>query len=296
MNKVRGMPSTMIGGAKDKVNDGKEKKLEKGDKGREAPILPKNNPDQNNEDQVRGDGSSRTKSRLLPLPKERLPKLEELLKAGVHFGHQKSRWDPRAGSYIFGERGGIHIIDLKITHKKLEVALDKIKSIVEGKGTILFLGTKKQICGLVKEAAELTGMPQVTGRWLGGTFTNFATLSRRVQKLLDLEKKNEGGELNHYTKKERADFKKLIEDFEKNMGGIKNLKELPNAIFVVGAKEESTAVSEARKTGVCVIALTDTNNNPGEIDFPIPANDDAVKSAQLILRYVVREIQEANGK
>ncbi|MBM3256375.1 MAG: 30S ribosomal protein S2 [Candidatus Moranbacteria bacterium] len=289
------MPSTAIEDAEHEAGSGEveskeeEKRLSESEKDSGK----KNDPGQDDKGEAKGNISSKNENKLLPLPKGRLPKLEELLKAGVHFGHQKSRWDPRAGSYIFGERSGIHIINLKITYQKLETALEKIKSVVNGKGTILFLGTKKQIYALVKEAAEITGMPYVTGRWLGGTFTNFTTLRRRIQKLLDLEKKDEGGELSHYTKKERADFKKLIQDFEKNMGGIKSLKDLPDAVFVVGVKEENTAVAEARKTGVPIIALTDTNNNPKEIDFPIPANDDAVKSVQLILRYVAREILEA---
>jgi len=240
--------------------------------------------------EVKGPGTT-SESKLLPLPDKRLPEIEELLKSGVHFGHQAGRWNPKAEPYIYGERNGVHIINLRITLKKLEKTLDKVKEIIEGKGKILFVGTKRQVRTLMEEAARITEMPYVTERWLGGAFTNFSTISRRIQKLLDIESKFQEGKLDHYTKKEQMKFRKEIRDFERNMGGIKRLTELPAAIFVVGAKEEGTAISEARKTGVKVIALSDTNIDPDTIDYPIPANDDAVKSVQLILRYVVREIQ-----
>lgn len=241
----------------------------------------------------KSNSETKTESKLLPLPENHLPEIEELLKAGVHFGHQKGRWEPAAKSYIFSERNGVHIIDLRITLKKLEQTLDKINEIIKNNGKILFVGTKRQVKDLVAEAAKLTDMPRVTERWLGGTFTNFGTLNRRIQKLLDIERKSEEGALNHYTKKEQMKFKKIIGDFERNMGGIKTLTELPEAIFVVGAKEEKTAIAEANKTGVKIIAITDTNINPKNIDFPIPGNDDAVKSVQLILQYVTKEILEA---
>lgn len=234
-----------------------------------------------------------TQSKLSPLPKNRMPEIEDLLKAGVHFGHQIGRWDPRAKTYIYSERNGVHIINLQKTVQKLEEALEKIKEIVNNKGVILFVGTKRQVRNLVLEAAKTTEMPYVTERWLGGTFTNFPTISRRIQKLLDIESKLQEGRLAHYTKKEQMAFKKQLGDFEKNMGGIKKLKELPQAIFVVGAKEEKTAIAEAKKMGVAIIALADTNINPGILDYPIPSNDDSVRSVQLILKHVVREIQEA---
>jgi len=232
-------------------------------------------------------------SKILPLPEKRLPEIEELLKSGVHFGHQTGRWDPRAGIYIYGERNGVHIINLQATLKQLALVLDKIQEIVKNNGKILLVGTKRQVRSLVGETAELTGMPCVTERWLGGTFTNFTTLNRRMQKLLDIETRFNEGKLAHYTKKEQAKFKKQIADFNRNMGGIKTLAELPQAILVIGVKEEKTAISEAKKTGVSIIALADTNIDPGVIDYPIPANDDAVKSVQLLLRHIAREIQEA---
>ena len=256
--------------------------------GRDHPSQEGISHDQNNNLQ-----NNKVESKLLPLPESRLPEIEELLKAGVHFGHQKGRWDPAARNYIYGERNGIHIIDLQATLKNLELSLDKIKEIISNKSKVLFVGTKRQVRDLVGEAAKITGMPYVTERWLGGTFTNFATMNRRIQKLLDIEKKQEEGQLGHYTKKEQMKFQKIIRDFERNMGGIKTLTDLPEAIFVVGAKEEKTSIAEANITGVKVIALADTNINTKNIDYPIPSNDDAVKSVQLMLRYIVREIEEA---
>jgi len=245
----------------------------------------------NKEGKVNDEKSQTPSSKLLPLPEKRMPGIEELLKSGIHFGHQTGRWDPRASSYIYGERNGIHIIDLRATTRKLEKVLEKINEIIKNNGKILFVGTKRQVRNLVLEAAQLTNMPYVTERWLGGTFTNFPTISRRIQKLLDIESKYNEGKLSHYTKKEQMKFRKEIQDFDKNMGGIKTLTDLPQAIFVVGVKEEKTAIAEAQKTGIPVIALADTNINPGCLDYPIPANDDAVKSVQLILKYVVKEMQ-----
>lgn len=250
-------------------------------------------------DQVQTEEKSEQKeseNKFLVKPEKRLPELEELLKAGVHFGHQKGRWNPQAKSFIYDERNGVHIIDLQITLKRLEETLGKIKEIISGGGTILFVGTKKQVREIVEEAAKTTNMPYVIERWLGGTFTNFSTISRRIQKLLDIELREKEGRLGQYTKKERMRYHKEIEDFEKNMGGIKTLKKLPEAIFVVGAKEEKTALKEAKNTGVATMAILDTNTEPDDIDYPIPGNDDAVRSVQLILSYIVREIQEAKQK
>ncbi len=232
------------------------------------------------------------KSRILPLPEKREPELEEMLKAGVHFGHQKGRWDPKMKSFIYGERGGVHIIDLQKSLEKFKLALDEVKKIAASGGKIVFVGTKKQARKLVREAAELTGMPYVTERWLGGTFTNFATISKRIQKLSELETQEKEEKLGTYTKKERIHFRKQIADFNKNMGGIKEMKKLPEAIFIIGAKEEKNALKEAMAAGVKIIALADTNVNPEGMEFPIPANDDAVGSITLLTRYIVREILE----
>jgi len=232
------------------------------------------------------------KTTNLEYPDKRIPTLEELLKAGVHFGHSKGRWNPKAGKYIYGERNGVHIIDLQKTVTGLEKALDRIREIAKKKGSILFLGTKKQACRLVEEAARETDMPYVTERWLGGTFTNFKTILRRMKKLLDVEDREKQGELKKYTKKEQLQFKKEIADFEKKMGGIKKMNKLPEAIFIIGVKEENTAVREAKKTGVDVIALADTNIDPEDLDFPIPSNDDAVSTIKLMLGCIVKEIKD----
>ncbi len=232
------------------------------------------------------------RSRVMPLPEKREPELEEMLKAGVHFGHQKGRWDPKMKSFIYGERGGVHIIDLQKSLEKLKLALDEVKKVVSMGGKIIFVGTKKQARGVIQEAAALTGMPYVTERWLGGTFTNFATISKRIQKLSELEEQEKEQKLGHYTKKERIHFRKEIEDFNKNMGGIKKMDKIPELMFVVGAKEEKNAIKEAQAMGVRLIALVDTNVDPEGISFPIPANDDAIGSITLITRYLTREIME----
>ncbi len=225
------------------------------------------------------------------LPEKRLPDFEGLLKAGVHFGHQKGRWNPKADGYIFGEKNKVHIINLQDTLKGLEKALNKIEQIKKSNGKILFLGTKRQVRKIVEHAAKITQMPYVTERWLGGTLTNFGTIKKRVEKLLDLETRDKEGKLNHYTKKERSMLRKQIQDFEKNMGGLRTLRELPNAIVIVGIKEENTAFREAKKTNIPVIAISDTNVDPELIDFPIPGNDDAVRSVELIMSHIVREIK-----
>lgn len=225
------------------------------------------------------------------LPEKRLPEFEKLLKAGVHFGHQKGRWNPKAGAYIFGEKNKVHIINLQSTVKGLEKALNKLDQIKKAKGKVLFLGTKRQVRKLIEHAAKETGMPYVIERWLGGTFTNFETIKKRIEKLLDIETKDKDGRLNHYTKKERSGLRKKIQDFEKNMGGLRELKRLPEAIVIVGIKEEDTAFREAKKMKIPVIAISDTNIDPETIDFPIPGNDDAVKSVELILSYIVKELK-----
>jgi len=225
------------------------------------------------------------------LPEKQLPDFEDLLKAGVHFGHQKGRWNPKAGKYIFGEKNKVHIINLQSTVKALEKALNKIDQIKQAKGKILFLGTKRQIRKLIEHAAKETEMPYVVERWLGGTFTNFETIKKRVEKLLDIETKDKEGRLNHYTKKERSMLRKKIQDFEKNMGGLRTLKRLPEAIVIVGIKEEDTAFREAKKMKIPVITISDTNIDPETVDFPIPGNDDAVRSVELILSYIVKALK-----
>lgn len=225
--------------------------------------------------------------------------MTSMLKAGVHFGHQKSKWHPKMAPYIFGVRNNIHIIDLEKTIAKLEEALVFVKDVVGKEGIVLFVGTKKQAAKIVEDVAKKTEMPYVSNRWIGGTFTNFKEISKRVNHLLDLEKKQDSGELKKYTKKEQLGFTKEIEKLNKLFGGIKKMKKLPNAIFVIDAKEEKSAVKEAKESKVPVIALCDTNYNPSEIDYPIPANDDAVSSIAIMAETVadaIKEGQKNKGK
>ncbi len=218
--------------------------------------------------------------------------LEALLKNGVHFGHQKSRKDPRMEEYIYITRKKINIIDLQKTSDKLKEALDFIKNIVAGKKQILFVNTKTQFRDLVKDAATACGMPYVSERWLGGTFTNFKVIKGRVKHLKDSQDLWEKGEFKKYTKFEQMKKKEEIEKLEKKMGGIKNMDELPAAIFAMDIKEDQLAIKEAKIKGIPVIALADTNTNPNLVDYPIPANDDAISSARIILSYVCKTILE----
>lgn len=208
--------------------------------------------------------------------------MKQLLEAGVHFGHQTRRWDPKMAEYIFQARNGIHIIDLQKTSKKLDEAYDFMKSqAAEGK-TFLFVGTKKQAQDCMKEAAEKSGMYYVNQRWLGGMLTNFETIQKRVQRLNDLEKMQEDGTFDVLPKKEVILLKKEMEKLEKNLGGIKDMKEIPGVIFVVDPKKERIAILEARKLNIPVVGLVDTNCNPEDVDYAIPGNDDAIRAVKLI--------------
>lgn len=222
-----------------------------------------------------------------------LPTLEELLKKGVHFGHQTSKRYPKANSYIHTQRNGVHIIDLQKTVQALEEALKFVEKTVKAGGVILFVGSKKQARTIVKEAAESCSMPYIIGRWLGGTFTNFENIVKLTKKLEKLEREEEDGTWEMYTKKEQVTFKKELNKLQENVGGIKNMKHLPKAIFVVDIKKEATAVEEANKMGIPVIALVDTNVNPELTSYPIPANDDAIKSIEVITDLVAQAVREA---
>ena len=208
--------------------------------------------------------------------------MKQLLEAGVHFGHQTRRWDPRMAEYIFQARNGIHIIDLQKTSKKLDEAYAFLKEQAEEGKTVLFVGTKKQAQECVKEAAEKSGMYYVDQRWLGGMLTNFDTIRTRVQRLKDLEKMQEDGTFEVLPKKEVILLKKEMEKLERNLGGIKNMEEIPGVIFLVDPKKEHIAVLEAKKLGIPVIGLVDTNCNPEEVDYAIPGNDDAIRAVKLI--------------
>ena len=212
----------------------------------------------------------------------KLPTLEELLKKGVHFGHKTSKRYPKANYYIHTQRSGVHIIDLQKTQKGLEEAIKFVEKTVKAGGVILFIGSKKQAKTIVKEAAESCGMPYIIGRWLGGTFTNFENIVKLTRKLEKLEREEEDGTWEMYTKKEQVKFKKELNKLTENVGGIKSMKTLPRAVFVGDLKKEATAVSEANKMGIPVIAMVDTNVNPELTAYPIPANDDAIKSIEII--------------
>jgi small subunit ribosomal protein S2 len=208
--------------------------------------------------------------------------MKQLLEACVHFGHQTRRWDPKMAEYIFQARNGIHIIDLQKTSKKLDEAYDFMKSqAAEGK-TVLFVGTKKQAQDCMKEAAEKSGMYYVNQRWLGGMLTNFETIQTRVQRLNELETMQEDGTFDVLPKKEVILLKKEMEKLQKNLGGIKDMKEIPGVMFVVDPKKERIAILEARKLGIPVVGLIDTNCNPEDVDYAIPGNDDAIRAVKLI--------------
>lgn len=222
----------------------------------------------------------------------KLPTILEMLQAGVHFGHKASKWHPKMKPYIFGVRNDIHIIDLEKTLVKLQQALDYVRDTVARGGVILFLGTKRQAKDIIKAAAEDCGMPYVSGRWLGGTLTNYGEIMKLIRHFNDLKAKQATGALTKYTKKEQAGFAKEIADLENKVGGIKNIQRPPDAIYVVDVKKEKTAVAEARVRHIPMIALTDTNVNPEEIAYPIPSNDDAVKTIDLMTKLVAEAVKE----
>ena len=221
---------------------------------------------------------------------------EEMAEAGLHFGHQTSKTNPKMKQYIFGTRNGIHIIDLEKTAEKLREALRFITELISKNGILLFVGTKIQIKDLVKKIAIECGMPYISGRWLGGTFTNFGTLFKRIEYFKELERKRANGELEKYTKKERANFDKKINELEMKFGGIKESTKLPEAIFVCDIKKDEIAVKEARKRGVKVIGIVHTNVDPTLTDYPIPANDDAIPSVKYILEKTKEAILKAKPK
>ena len=218
--------------------------------------------------------------------------MKQLLEAGVHFGHQTRRWDPRMAEYIFQARNGIHIIDLQKTSKKLDEAYNFIREQAEEGKTILFVGTKKQAQECVKEAAEKCGMYYVDKRWLGGMLTNFDTIQKRIQRLKDLENMAEDGTFEVLPKKEVILLKKEMEKLERNLGGIKEMTELPGVIFLVDPKKERIAVLEAKKLGIPTVGLVDTNCDPNDVDYVIPGNDDAIRAVKLIADVIANAVIE----
>ncbi|MBO5564028.1 MAG: 30S ribosomal protein S2 [Lachnospiraceae bacterium] len=220
--------------------------------------------------------------------------MKQLLEAGVHFGHQTRRWDPRMAPYIFTERNGIHIIDLQKSVIKVDEAYRAVNEIASQGGTILFVGTKKQAQDAVKTEAERCGMFYVNQRWLGGMLTNFKTIQSRIERLNAINKMAEDGTFDVLPKKEVAGLMKEQEKLEKNLGGIKNMKRIPDAIFVIDPKKERICVQEAHSLGITLIGIGDTNCNPEELDFVIPGNDDAIRAVKLLCSVMADAVIEAN--
>jgi small subunit ribosomal protein S2 len=218
--------------------------------------------------------------------------LEQLLEAGSHFGHQKRRWNPKMQEYVYGERDGVHIFDLVKTRDGLTQACDYVRKVVSEGGDILFVGTKRQASEIVKSEAERVGMPYVSVRWMGGLLTNFGQLSKSMKKMADLKSKKATGELMKYTKKERLLMDREVASLEKFFGGVTNLTGLPKAIFIVDTHKEEVAVAEAAKTGVTVVGMVDSNADPDKVDYVIPANDDAVKSIELVVEAIAEAVEE----
>jgi small subunit ribosomal protein S2 len=222
--------------------------------------------------------------------------MRELLEAGVHFGHQTRRWNPKMRRYIFGERGGIYIIDLTKTQELLEEAHDFARNVAERNGTILFVGTKKQAQNAVAEQATRVGMPYVHNRWLGGLLTNWRTISERIAYLHDLRRLKTEGQLDLLPSKERLAMEADLEKLEANLGGVADMKRQPDAVFVIDLKKEQLAVRETHRLGVPVIGLVDTNADPDEAEFVIPGNDDAIRSCDLVTRVVADGIAAGRTK
>ena len=221
--------------------------------------------------------------------------MKQLLEAGVHFGHQTRRWNPKMAPYIFTERNGIYIIDLQKTVKKLEEAYFFARDIAAEGKNILFVGTKKQAQEAIKEEAERVGMYYVNARWLGGMLTNFKTMRRRIERLNQLKKMQEDGTFDLLLKKEVIKLQAEIAKLEKYLGGVKEMNQLPGAMFIVDPRKERNAIAEARKLGIPVIAIVDTNCDPEEVDYVIPGNDDAIRAIKLISQTIANAVVEARS-
>ena len=220
--------------------------------------------------------------------------MKQLLEAGVHFGHQTRRWNPKMAEYIYTERNGIYIIDLQKSVGKVDEAYKAVSDIAADGGSILFVGTKKQAQEAVKEEAQRCGMYYVNERWLGGMLTNFKTIQSRIKRLKDIEKMAEDGTFDVLPKKEVVNIKKEWDKLEKNLGGIKDMKRIPDAIFVVDPKKEKICVQEAHSLGITLIGIADTNCDPEELDYVIPGNDDAIRAVKLIVSKMADAVIEAN--
>lgn len=226
------------------------------------------------------------------IPMVTIPTLEDMLKAGVHFGHKVSNWHPHMEPYIFAERSGIHVINLELTRKKLEEACEAARQMAAEGKTIVFVGTKKQAHDIVRQYAEQCGMPYVNERWIGGLVTNFGEIHKLIKKYLTLKEQKAKGELEKYTKKEQLEFEREIERLDKMVGGIYALERLPDALFVLDMRGEKTALTEAARKNVTVFGLCDTNANPARATYVIPANDDAVNSLTMVASLMAEAIAE----
>ncbi len=222
--------------------------------------------------------------------------MKELLEAGVHFGHQTQRWNPKMDKYIYGDKSGIHILDLRITHEVIQEVQNFVQKLVANSGKVLFVGTKPQAQKVIEEQAVRAQMPYVNNRWLGGMLTNFKTIIKRVIYLKELNSLESSGEINSYPKPERLRIRREIEKLTKSIGGIMELNKIPEAIFIVDLLNETTALSEAKKLNIPVIALADSNVDPDNVDYVIPGNDDAIKSIELIASSVADSCLKGLGK
>jgi small subunit ribosomal protein S2 len=218
--------------------------------------------------------------------------MRQLLEAGVHFGHQTRRWNPKMKRFIFGERNGIYIIDLNQTLQRVDVAYSFVRDLVANGGSVLFIGTKKQSQDPIARSAQLCGMPFVNERWLGGMLTNFSTIALRVKKMQEYERMRSAGDFEAMPKKEALILTRELEKLERNLGGIRDMARLPDAVFIIDIKKEHIAVSEANKMGIPIVAVVDTNCDPDQVQYPIPGNDDAIRSGTLMCRVIQEAVQE----
>jgi len=221
--------------------------------------------------------------------------MKELLEAGVHFGHQTQRWNPKMDNYIYGDKSGIHILDLRITYDAIAEAEDFVQKIVANSGKVLFVGTKPQAQNVIQEQAEAAGMPYVNHRWLGGMLTNFKTIIKRVIYLKELISLEDSGEINAYPKPERLRIRREIAKLTRSIGGIVNLNKIPDAIFIVDLMNETTALTEANKLNIPVIGLADSNVDPTGVDIVIPGNDDAIRSIEVVTSAIAKACAKGAG-
>ena len=218
--------------------------------------------------------------------------MRQLLEAGVHFGHQTRRWNPKMRRFIFGERNGIYIIDLKQTLERVEASYSFVRDLVANGGSVLFVGTKKQSQDPIARAAQLCGMPYINERWLGGMLTNFTTIAGRVKKMQELERMRKAGDFDAMPKKEALMHSRELEKLERNLGGIRDMARVPDVVFIIDIKKEHIAVSEANKMGIPIVAVVDTNCDPDLVQYVIPGNDDAIRSGTLMCRMIAEAVQE----